>query len=101
MWVSPLSLAKSQSIDGLDIASGSTVDWAYDVLKIRFTYTIELPPSQSKDLILLAMESDRNDLDQASTGFILPPDQAPGVCHETYIGMKDFLKGVKEEVETA
>jgi len=33
-------------IDCLDIASGSTVDYAYDVLNILFTYTIELPPSQ-------------------------------------------------------
>ncbi len=33
----------------LDIASGSTVDWAYDVLKIPFAYTIELPPSFSKN----------------------------------------------------
>ena len=39
---------KSLRMDVLDIASGSTVDWAYDVLKIRFTYTIELPPSQGK-----------------------------------------------------
>ena len=39
-------------------------------------------------------------LDEASTGFILPPDQAPGVCDETYIGMKVFLNGVKKEVET-
>jgi hypothetical protein len=32
----------------IDIASGSTVDWAYDVLKIRFSFTMELPPTQSK-----------------------------------------------------
>jgi len=32
----------------LDIASGSTVDWAYDILKIRFSYTIELPPGGGK-----------------------------------------------------
>jgi carboxypeptidase A2 len=67
----------------LYIASGSTVDWAYDVLKCRFAYTIELPPTQS----------------ESSTGFVLPPALAPGVCRETYMGMKVFLEGVKKEVD--
>jgi hypothetical protein len=66
----------------LYIASGSTVDWAYDVLKIPFTYTIELPPTQN----------------EAATGFVLPVALAPGVCIETYAGMKVFLSGVKNEV---
>jgi hypothetical protein len=39
---------KLKCIYFIDIASGSTVDWAYDVLKIRFSFTIELPPTQSK-----------------------------------------------------
>jgi len=38
-------------------------------------------------------------LGDSSFGFILPPDQAPGVCNETYIGMKVFLNGIKKEVE--
>ena len=37
----------------LDIASGSTVDWAYDDLKIPFAYTIELPPKSCKLFLLL------------------------------------------------
>jgi hypothetical protein len=32
----------------LDIASGSSVDWAYDVLKIPFSNSIELPPTNCK-----------------------------------------------------
>jgi hypothetical protein len=66
----------------LYIASGSSVDWAYDVLQCRFSYTIELPPTQS----------------QAGIGFQLPVAQAPGVCEETYAGMKAFLVEVKKEV---
>jgi len=67
----------------LYIASGSTVDWAYDVLKIRFSYTIELPPTQS----------------ESATGFVLPPSLAPGVCQETYVGMKVFMAALKKEVD--
>jgi carboxypeptidase A2 len=67
----------------LYIASGSTVDWAYDVLKCRFSYTIELPPTQS----------------ESSTGFVLPPALAPGVCSETYTGMKVFMAAIKKEVD--
>ncbi|CAF2512068.1 unnamed protein product [Rotaria sp. Silwood2] len=66
----------------LYIASGSTVDWAYDDLGIRHSYTVELPPSQQ----------------ESGTGFVLPPQQAPGVCHETYVGMKAFLEDVKKDV---
>jgi len=69
----------------LYVASGSTVDWAYDVLKCRFSYTIELPPTQA----------------ESSTGFVLPPAQAPGVCDETYTGMKVFLDAVKKEVQSS
>ncbi|CAF0934538.1 unnamed protein product [Rotaria sordida] len=66
----------------LYIASGSTVDWAYDGLDIPYSATIELPPTQSG----------------SSNGFILPPEQAPGVCHEAYVGMIAFLAEVKNEV---
>jgi hypothetical protein len=69
----------------LYIASGSTVDYAYDVLKIKHSYTIELPPTQS----------------ESSTGFVLPPALAPGVCSETYTGMKVFMIGVKKDVTTS
>lgn len=71
-------------------------------MKIRFSYTIELPPTQSKDCVFLTWKNnfDENFLGEASTGFILPPEQAPGVCDETYIGMKVFLNGVKNEVKT-
>ncbi|CAF3484493.1 unnamed protein product [Rotaria sp. Silwood1] len=71
--------------DVLYIATGSTVDWAYDDLKIPYSYTIELPPSRT----------------ESSVGFVLPPDQAPGVCHETYVGMKAFLVEVKKGVTGA
>jgi hypothetical protein len=40
------------------------------------------------------------ELDEGSIGFVLPVAQAPGVCNETYIGMKVFLNEVKKEVET-
>ena len=32
-------------------------------------------------------------------GFILPPDQAPSVCNETYIGMKVLMNEIKKEVK--
>ncbi len=48
-----LCLIKLKFIYFVDIASGSTVDWAYDVLKIPFTYTIELPPTQSKPFVFV------------------------------------------------
>jgi len=69
----------------LYIASGSTVDWAYDELKCRFSYTIELPPTQN----------------EGGTGFVLSPTLAPGVCNETYIGMKVFMAGIKKEIDAS
>ncbi|UJR30473.1 hypothetical protein I4U23_018006 [Adineta vaga] len=66
----------------LYIASGSTTDWAYDAMKIRHSYTIELPPTQR----------------ESSTGFVLPVSLALGVCQETYAGMKAFLVEVKKDV---
>jgi hypothetical protein len=48
-------LIKFKFIDFIDIASGSTVDWAYDVLKIKHSYTIELPPTQSKYCFFFAL----------------------------------------------
>lgn len=41
------------------------------------------------------------DLAESSTGFVLPPAQAPGVCSETYAGMKVFLDAVKKEVQSS
>ncbi|CAF3176435.1 unnamed protein product [Rotaria socialis] len=67
----------------LYIASGSTIDWAYDDLKIPFANTVELPPIS------------------ASPGFVLPPSEAPGVCHETYVGMKAFLAAIKQELQSS
>ncbi len=46
-----MCLIKLKFIYFVDIASGSTVDWAYDVLKIPFSFTIELPPTQSKPFV--------------------------------------------------
>jgi hypothetical protein len=84
----------------LDIASGSTVDWAYDVLKCKHSYTIELPPSSSRsaDRFYRALIQFMMHLDEAATGFVLPVSLAPSVCRETYIGMKAFLVEVKKEV---
>ncbi|CAF1118216.1 unnamed protein product [Adineta steineri] len=70
------------SISGLlYIASGSTCDWAYDSLGIKHSYTIELPPTQQ----------------QSNIGFVLPVSEAPAVCRETYVGMKEFLNKVHED----
>ncbi|CAF1524193.1 unnamed protein product [Adineta ricciae] len=68
----------------LYIASGSTVDWAYDALNIPYSYTIELPPTQGD-----------------SAGFVLPVSLAPGVCQETYAGMKTFLAEVKKNLASS
>ena len=40
-------------------------------------------------------------LAESSTGFVLPPALAPGVCNETYIGMKAFLNALKKEVQSS
>ena len=39
-------------------------------------------------------------VDSASPGFVLPPSEAPGVCHETYVGMKAFLAAIKQELQS-
>jgi hypothetical protein len=40
-------------------------------------------------------------LGESSTGFVLPVALAPGVCRETYIGMKVFMAEVKQDVLTS
>jgi len=66
----------------LYIASGSSVDYAADVLGCPWSYTIELPPTQN----------------QASIGFQWPEARAAEVAKETYIGMVEFMKAVLNEV---
>ncbi|CAF4939527.1 unnamed protein product, partial [Rotaria socialis] len=29
------------------------------------------------------------------------PSEAPGVCHETYVGMKAFLAAIKQELQSS
>lgn len=95
----------------IDVASGSTVDWAYDVLQCKFSYTAELPPLQGKISLMkkkffsqftyefLFFFSFKSGL--SSEGFVLSPSKAPEVCKETYVGMKALLSAVKKEVQSA
>ncbi|KAJ3366816.1 hypothetical protein GGF31_007969 [Allomyces arbusculus] len=52
-------------------AAGSSVDWAYAVAKIPFSYAVELRPAANA----------------SAMGFLVPPDQILAAAKETYAGV--------------
>ena len=57
----------------LDVASGNTLDWTYDVAGIVYSYTLELR-------------------DTGHDGFELPEDQILPTATETWEGLKASIK---------
>lgn len=53
------------------MASGNSVDWAYGVLDVRYSYALELP-------------------DKGIQGFLLSPDHITNVAQETYEAIKEM-----------
>ncbi|XP_066974861.1 carboxypeptidase B-like isoform X2 [Macrobrachium rosenbergii] len=65
----------TNSGSGLYLASGATDDWAKAVLKVNYSYTVELR-------------------DEVTRGFVLPPDQIKPCSEEVWDGMEILLKAV-------
>ncbi len=59
----------------IDLASGSSVDWAYDKANAKIAFAIELR-------------------DKDHFGFILPPSQIRPACLETWAGIKKTLDSI-------
>jgi len=55
-----------------DLASGSSIDWAYDKANAKIAFALELR-------------------DTGQYGFILPPSQIKPACLETWAGIKATL----------
>lgn len=68
------------SAEKLYLSSGSSRDFAKDVAKIKYTYTLELRPGQGSA--------------DAFYGFLLPEDRLPKVTKETYAGIKAALNAM-------
>jgi hypothetical protein len=63
-----------------DVNTGSSIDWAKGVAKVKYTYVLELRPGQgSADYY---------------HGFALPESSMPLVATETYLGIKAFLNSI-------
>lgn len=62
-----------------DVASGNSVDWAYDAAKIIYSYAVELR-------------------DQGQYGFLLPPEQIIPSGLETFAGLKALLLYIADRV---
>ncbi|XP_072034906.1 carboxypeptidase B-like [Amphiura filiformis] len=65
-------------------ASGNSVDWAYSVLGVEYSYAVELP-------------------DEGSEGFLLLPERITNVGEETYEAVKEMSKAlldVKHQTKT-
>ena len=63
-----------------DLSSGSSRDFAKDVAKIKYSFTLELRPGQGSA--------------DAFYGFLLPEDRLPRVTKETYAGIKAALNAM-------
>jgi len=57
------------------IASGSSIDWAYDSLGVSHSYALELR-------------------DKGQYGFVLPASQIPAACTETWAGIKASINAL-------
>lgn len=71
------SLIQSYTVFHIDLATGATVDWAYNEQDIKITYTIEFR-------------------DQGRYGFVLPPAFIIPNAEETLIGIVALLAEAKE-----
>lgn len=72
----------------LDESAGGSDDWAKGVAQIKYVYTVELRPSD-----------DLNDA-HAHFAFMLPSTFIEPVGHETYVGVKEFLRALLQSKKT-
>jgi hypothetical protein len=63
-------------------ASGSSVDWAYGKADIKYTFTLELPPTNS----------------YLSPGFLLPATEILPVGQETYISVTTVWRAIAKDI---
>jgi len=70
-----LDFTKGSIANAIYVASGSSIDWAYDVVGCKIAFALELR-------------------DKGAYGFVLPPAQIKPACIETWAGIKAALNGL-------